>query len=367
MKIVVIGAGIVGSGVAFRLAQAGAAVTVIEAGRVGGGTSGISFAWTNANRKPPRPYHDLNVAGMRAHAALREEFGETPWFHQHGCIEWAKPGDSTKMHEEKVGQLRSWGYAAEWISKEKLLELEPDIDPKRVDNAEIAFYAQDGWIDPVVYANAMIKAAQSLGATLRCGTKVAGVETANGKVKGVRLADGEIVAADAVVNCAGRWADKVAEDPGLQIPLAPTVGFLVFTPPVATSIKRPLLTPDVNLRPDGAGRLMMRTSEMDTKVSIDMEPSPTMPQALGVMKSATELLPCLAGVKPEAARITLRPIPQDGFSAVGPAPRTEGYYFVVTHSGVTLSPFLAKAVADEVAHGKTRPELETFRPERFFN
>jgi glycine/D-amino acid oxidase-like deaminating enzyme len=45
----------------------------------------------------------------------------------------------------------------------------------------------------------------------------------------------------------------------------------------------------------------------------------------------------------------------------------QGYYFVVTHSGVTLSPFLAKAVTDEVAHGKTRPELETFRPERFFN
>ena len=102
-------------------------------------------------------------------ASVVDEFGETPWFHQHGCIEWAKPGDGTEMHEAKVEQLRSWGYAAEWISKEKLLELEPDIDPKRIGDAEIAFYAQDGWIDPLVYANAMIKAAQSLGATLRCG------------------------------------------------------------------------------------------------------------------------------------------------------------------------------------------------------
>jgi glycine/D-amino acid oxidase-like deaminating enzyme len=367
MKAVVIGAGIVGSGVAFRLAQAGAEVTVIEADRVGGGTSSISFAWTNANRKPPRAYHDLNVGGMKAHAALREEFGEAPWFHQHGCLEWAMRGDKSEQHAEKVEQLRSWGYAAEWITKDKLIEMEPDIDAKRVGDAEIAFYSEDGWIDPVVYANAMIKAAQSHGAVLRCGARVTGVETANSRVKGVRLQGGEVVAADMVVNCAGRWADRVAEDPGLKIPLAPTVGFLVFTPPVATSVKRPLLTPTVNLRPDGAGRLMMRTSDMDQKVSLDMEPSPTMAQALGVMKGAAELLPCLAGVKPEAARITARPIPKDGFSAVGPAPRMEGYYFVVTHSGVTLSPFLAKAVADEIMRGKIRPELETFRPERFFN
>jgi glycine/D-amino acid oxidase-like deaminating enzyme len=48
-------------------------------------------------------------------------------------------------------------------------------------------------------------------------------------------------------------------------------------------------------------------------------------------------------------------------------PRADGYYMVVTHSGVTLSPFLAKAAADEIVHGRIRPELETFRPSRFFN
>ena len=49
-KMIVIGAGVMGTSVAYRLAQAGADVTVLEAGRVGGGTSGISFAWTNAHR-----------------------------------------------------------------------------------------------------------------------------------------------------------------------------------------------------------------------------------------------------------------------------------------------------------------------------
>ena len=43
-KMIVIGAGVMGASVAYRLAQAGATVTVLEASRVGGGTSGISFA-----------------------------------------------------------------------------------------------------------------------------------------------------------------------------------------------------------------------------------------------------------------------------------------------------------------------------------
>ena len=51
IKTIVIGAGVMGASVAYRMAQAGAAVTVLEAVRIGGGTSGISFAWTNAHKK----------------------------------------------------------------------------------------------------------------------------------------------------------------------------------------------------------------------------------------------------------------------------------------------------------------------------
>src|SRR5256885_15958837 len=110
-KMIVIGAGVMGASVAFRLAQAGADVTVLEATRIGGGTSGISFAWTNAHRKPPKPYHDLNVAGMKAHAALRDEFGTTPWWHGGGSVGWG-PEAGRAWQREKVEQMQAWGHAA---------------------------------------------------------------------------------------------------------------------------------------------------------------------------------------------------------------------------------------------------------------
>ena len=128
IKTIVIGAGVMGASAAYRLAQAGAAVTVLEARRIGGGTSGISFAWTNAHKKPPKPYHDLNVAGMKAHRALADEFGATPWWHGGGSLEWEAEPDRTAQREN-VEQLQAWGYAAEWITSRQAQELEPDIDP----------------------------------------------------------------------------------------------------------------------------------------------------------------------------------------------------------------------------------------------
>src|SRR5260370_1534296 len=147
-KMIVIGAGVMGASVAFRLAQAGADVTVLEATRIGGGTSGISFAWTNAHKKPPKPSHDLNVGGMKAHAALKDEFGATTWWHGGGSLEWELEPDRADQRAN-VEQLRAWGYAAEWIDLKQVQELEPDINPAVIGDAPVAYFPEEGWLDPV--------------------------------------------------------------------------------------------------------------------------------------------------------------------------------------------------------------------------
>jgi glycine/D-amino acid oxidase-like deaminating enzyme len=367
MKVIVIGAGVIGSAVADRLSEAGASVTIIEGDRVGGGTSGTSFAWTNAHNKPPRSYHDLNVAGMRAHAALAKEIGATPWFHASGGLQWACSREEREAQSEKVKRLKSWGYAIDYITRNDLAELEPDLDLDRVGDAEITYSSEEGWIDAVTYVDAMVKRAMRRGAALKTGAKVVDIQCRDGVASGAKTEDGEVYEGDVVVNCAGRWADRVARDPSFHIPLAPTFGLIVITPPVATSIARPIHSPGCHLRPDGGGRLMIGSNDIDSMVNLDTTPTPTMPQALEVMRRVAELVPSLKHVTPEAARIAARAIPRDGFSSVGPMPFVKNYYMVVTHSGATLSPFLAQAAADEIVRGKLRPELSDFRPARFFN
>ncbi|MBK3746159.1 FAD-binding oxidoreductase, partial [Paraburkholderia aspalathi] len=75
----------------------------------------------------------------------------------------------------------------------------------------------------------------------------------------------------------------------------------------------------------------------------------------------------MADAAVEAVRIVIRPEPADSYSAVGTLRNLNGYYGVVTHSGVTLAPYLGRAVADEILHGKKHDLLASFRPDRFFN
>jgi glycine/D-amino acid oxidase-like deaminating enzyme len=209
IKTVVIGAGVMGASIAYRLAQAGAAVTVLEATRIGGGTSGISFAWTNAHKKSPKPYHNLNVAGVKAHAALAAEFGATPWWHGGGSLEWEAEPDRTAQRAN-IEQLRSWGYAAEWITLRQAQELEPDIDPVTIGDAPVAFFPEEGCLDPVVYAHAMLSAARLRhGVKVICGARVINLIMAGDRVTCVRVADDTQYEADTVVNCAGRWTNEV--------------------------------------------------------------------------------------------------------------------------------------------------------------
>lgn len=363
--VILIGAGVIGASVAYRLAQAGASVTVLEATRIGAGTSGTSFAWTNSHDKAPRDYHDLNVSGMKAHAALRDEFEATPWLHQSGCLEWTgEPG--REKQRRRVERLRGWGYAAEWISAREVRELAPDIDPAGIGDAPVAWYPEEGWVDPVVYAHAMLAAARRRGARVITGAAVAKVEIRAGRATGVTTVDGTAYSADVVVNCTGRWADDPAFDPALRIPLAPTLGLLVFTPPVATGLDRVLQTPDCHIRPDGAGRLLVCRNDAEIDPAAPPRPGIDLPEARDLLRRAREILPEIGPVAPEAVRLGIRAMPKDGRSAVGPVPQVEGYYAAVTHSGVTLAAFLGAAVADEVVRGVTRPELAPFRPARFF-
>ena len=87
-RIAVIGAGIVGASVAFRLARSGEArVWIIDRSSPGSGTTSASFAWANANEKTPYGYFELNRAGLEEHFRLRDELpGGAPWLHPGGNI-----------------------------------------------------------------------------------------------------------------------------------------------------------------------------------------------------------------------------------------------------------------------------------------
>ena len=83
------------------------------------------------------------------------------------------------------------------------------------------------------------------------------------------------------------------------------------------------------------------------------------------MKRAADLSARFAGARVERTRIGLRALPIDESPVCGWINSIGGLYVVVTHSGITLAPFLSQLVAQEILDGVEAPVLRPFRPSRF--
>ena len=136
-------------------------------------------------------------------------------------------------------------------------------------------------------------------------------------------------------------------------------GRLIYTSPVATTLRRPIHGPGGHFRPDGGGRIVLSDGNHDATFR-DETKDPNVSLA-GV---ATMLRP-LANARIEATRVGIRPMPSDEKPMVGTIPGLDGFFVVVSHSGVTLGPLWGKVAAAEILDGQQDGRLETFRPARF--
>lgn len=357
MRVAVVGAGIVGASVAYRLAEGGAEVVLVDRGVPGGGTTGASFAWANANEKTPREYFDLNYAGLREHYRLREEFGEAPWLHPGGNLVWSREAGES---ERRVERLREWGYAAEVVTARRVnAELEPGVEFQDPDTP-VAFFPEEGWVDAPLLARWFAEGARNNGADVRAGCAVEGVRIGGVRVSGIRLQSGEEVPADAVVNAAGAGADGVAKMAGNPLPLAPARGLLVRLAVSGSPTRRLLHSPEVNLRPDGAGYMLLHHTSVDSRIDAEDRRS----LAGELLDRARRIVPALQNARVAEVKVGTRPIPADGYPSVGPVRETPGYYEAVTHSGVTLGPLMGRLLAQEILAGEEGRLLSPYRPER---
>jgi glycine/D-amino acid oxidase-like deaminating enzyme len=364
LNVVVVGAGVIGAAIATDLARGGCTVTVLEAGPVAAGTSAATFAWTNAGDKQPRSYFDLNVEGMQAHRHLASSVASCDWYHESGNLEWTAGVDAQQELERKVARLLEWGYQARWLDPEEVRSLEPDMAPDMI-GSPVAYFPDEGWVDPTRLIAALLSRARALGATVRQHSAAVGMSMRGERIDSVRTCDGETVCTDAVVNCAGPGAGKVAALAGVDLPMRNTTGLLAYTAPTAVAVGRVIHAPQIHLRPDGGGRLLLHNTTADAAVSTHNDDSriaePGAAQAM--LHLAEELYPGLRGIKVEASRIGVRAIPIDGLPVLGPSTTVENFHFAVTHSGVTLCLRVAELVGAKI-RGELVDELAPFRHSR---
>ena len=147
--------------------------------------------------------------------------------------------------------------------------------------------------------------------------------------------------------------------------MASNVGVLGFTAPIAATLQRQFHLDDLDVRPDGAGRLMIHKISVDSLVPELRDLDPKGMEAGLLLDAVREVIPSIQARDLESIRTTMRPRPADNLTCSGWIPDMKGYYVAVTHSGVTIAPYLGRVVADEVVRGQLHEELSQFRPDRF--
>jgi D-hydroxyproline dehydrogenase subunit beta len=375
-RCVVIGAGVLGVCLAARLAEAGIEVTLLERDRPGYGATRSSFAWLNANDKAPRDYHDLNHAGMRAWAGLSAGLGGAAWYRPSGNLEWAASAPGRARLAARVRRLADWGYPAYLIRADQAAELEPSLRLPR-SAPDVAWFPAEGYVLTESLTGQMAEVAARNGATVLTGEPghVVGLDPVGSTpraARAVRTAAGQVIPADVVVCCAGRWVPDLAALAGASVPVplvpwaapgAAAPGLVVQAGPVTPpGPSRMVHAPDVYLRPHSGG--LVHLEAPDAAVDLHTPKAELRRWADELLRRARRVVRGLDDAAVVGYRVCVRPMPADGRSIVGWLPGAEGVYVAVTHSGVTLAAYLARLITAELATGATPAALAPYRPGR---
>lgn len=217
-RVVIIGAGIVGTNLADELTARGwDKITVLDQGPLpltGGSTShapGLVFQ-TNASKTM------TELARYTVEKFMSLDVDGEWCFSQLGGLEVATTEERLADLHRKQGWATSWGIDGSIIDPAECAKLHPLLDEKRVLGG--LYVETDGLAKASRVVVALARRAGARGAVFQGSTKVIGIEHSGGKVTGVTTDHG-VVPADIVVSCAGFWGPDVGELIGMDVPLLP--------------------------------------------------------------------------------------------------------------------------------------------------
>jgi len=336
--LVVVGAGIVGASVAYHAARAGAAVTLVETGRPGGGVTANSFAWIGASWVDP--------SGVRTGPALALRSNATEEYR--------------RLEDELPGLPVTWSGSLSWGTTDQPPVARPGLEI--VDAAaaatlepalrlppEWAVWAPDeGAVDPTGVAERLVGGARAHGARIVSDTPVTAIRRdAAGRVVGVETTEGTL-AAGTVVLTAGVATAALAEPLGVRVPVDPSPATLFRFRAPAGLVRTVVNNQDFDLRQIAADQLIAAADS----------PERTLAAIRSTFRGGenVELL---------SAQVGQRPMPADGEPIIGPVSEVPGLYVAVLHSAITLAPIVGRLVAKELVDGTVEPALAGCRLDRF--
>jgi glycine oxidase len=352
--VAVIGAGVIGLTIAWRAAQRGMRVTLLDRGEPGGGASWVAagmLAPVTEARLTELPLLELGVASARLYSdlvlELREQTGIDPGYERCGTLVVARDRDDAEALERELEVHRRLGLPVARLRPSEARRLEPALAP----TTRLALEVEDDHaIDPRRLTAALVRACAQSGVELRTSTPVESIEQ---------------LAADQVVVAAGAWADALGGIPDeARVPIHPVKGQLLrlHDPAGPGLLRRVLRTGGGYLVPRGDGRYVlgatMEERGFDTTV--------TAGAMFELLRDAIEVVPGVSELVVDELVAGLRPATADGLPAIGPG-SLKGLHWAVGHyrNGILLAPITAQLILSALEGEELPAVAAPFAPARF--
>jgi sarcosine oxidase subunit beta len=371
--VVIIGSGIVGSSVAYHLAQKGCTnVLVIEReAHQGKGSTGKSMGGVRAQFATAVNIQ-MSLYSIDFFSRFDEVVGHPADYRAHGYLFCAtNEGHLEYLKTNRQRQIALGLKNVELVSRKDIAKFVPQL---RVDDVVGGtFCPTDGFVDPHSVMMGFMLKARERGVRLWLDTEVTGIDveaslegrltfartapvsTSQTRVTGVLTSRG-FVSTPVVVNAAGPWAAEVARMARADLPVEPLRRQLVPTEPFDKLPRRFPMVIDMSngfhFRREGKGILLAWNDPEETP-GFKEDFDPTFVEK--ILTHAAARVPCLADaeVNPRRAWAGLYEITPDHHAIIGPAPNVEGLYFVNGFSGhgVMHSPASGRITADLILDG----------------
>ncbi len=368
-KVAIIGAGVCGLGVAWRLAQQGCAVTVFERGEVGRGASWAAAGMLAANVESEPGEEALLSLTLEAQrqwpafaAELEAASGREIGYREDGTLFAAVLQDDVERLRFTYDYQRSLGLDLAWLSGREARAKEHCLSPQ-VSGA--VWSPNDHQVDNRFLALALAEAATRAGADIRCGQRVEKVVVEQEHCRGVETTNG-FHAVDAVLLAAGAWSRDVSGLPeNLVPPVRPLKGQALA---LGMDAQAPLLK-SVLWGPRGLYAVPREDGRLIVGATVEEKGWDDALTAGGLMHLLWELWQLLPGTEElpvEETWVGHRPSSRDDAPILGPS-AIAGLHFATGHhrNGILLAPLTADLVAEGILHDRAPEQIAAFGPDRF--
>jgi glycine oxidase len=360
--VVIIGAGAIGSATAWRCAQRGLSVALVDPDPTRG-------AWRTAAGMlaPITELHYAESALLRLNldslarypayvAELTEATGRSTGYLESGTVEVAWDGADLRALRDLHAFGTSLGLTSHLLTARELRALEPALAPGLPGGLLAEF---DHQVDPRQLHAAQLRAALDAGVTLH--TASAQVDVRHGRATGVTLDDGTTLTAAVVVLAAGAWSGQLA-----AVAVRPVKGqTLRLRLPGPARLEHVLRATvkgsHVYIVPRSGGRLAVGASSEEAGFDVN----PRAGAVYELLRDAQSVLPELSEAVLEEVCTGLRPGSADNAPLIGRS-GVDGLIYATGHyrNGILLTPVTADAIASIIADDVVPDVVAPFAPSR---